>query len=79
MTDRTLRERAHDLDVTVWVGKSGIDPVVDELDDQLGDSQFVQSLDAVHWDGHGPAFSPAALRRSRPWLPAGPRDDSCAE
>lgn len=27
----------HALDVTVWVGKSGIDPVVDELADQLDD------------------------------------------
>jgi RNA-binding protein len=42
MTDDDLRERAHDLDVTVWVGKSGIDPVVDELDDQLGDRDLVK-------------------------------------
>ena len=27
----------HDLDATVRVGKSGIDPVVDELADQLAD------------------------------------------
>jgi RNA-binding protein len=37
-----LRKRAHDLDVTVWVGKGGIDPVVDELDDQLGDRDLVK-------------------------------------
>jgi len=34
--------RAHDLDVTVWVGKGGIDPVVDELDDQLADRDLVK-------------------------------------
>ena len=43
MNDGTRRQRIHDLDVTVWVGKNGIDPVVDELDDQLGDSQFVKA------------------------------------
>jgi len=32
----------HDLDVTVWVGKSGIDPVVDELADQLADREAVK-------------------------------------
>ena len=37
-----LRKRAHDLDVTVWVGKKGIDAVVDELDDQLGDATLVK-------------------------------------
>ena len=39
---RDLRQRVHDLDVTVWVGKSGIDPVVDELDDQLRDRDAVK-------------------------------------
>jgi len=39
---RDLRQRVHDLDVTVWVGKSGIDPVVDELDDQLHDRDAVK-------------------------------------
>ena len=38
-----LRKQAHDLDVTLWVGKSGIDPVVDELDDQLGDRRLVKA------------------------------------
>lgn len=37
-----LRERAHDLDVTVWVGKGGLDPVVDELSDQLADRDLVK-------------------------------------
>jgi len=37
-----VRSRAHDLDVTVWVGKGGIDPVVDELDDQLRDRELVK-------------------------------------
>lgn len=43
MTGKTRDQRLHDLDVTVWVGKNGIDPVVDELDDQLGDAQFVKT------------------------------------
>ena len=32
----------HDLDVTVWVGKAGIESVVGELDDQLGDREAVK-------------------------------------
>ena len=36
------REKIHNLDVTVWVGKAGIDPVVDELSDQLDDREFVK-------------------------------------
>ena len=43
MTDRTLRERAHDADVTVWVGKAGIDAVVEELSDQLNDRELVKA------------------------------------
>jgi RNA-binding protein len=42
MTDDDLRARAHDLDVTVWVGKSGVDPVVDELADQLAERDLVK-------------------------------------
>ena len=42
MTDDDLRSRAHDLDVTVWVGKGGIGAVVDELDDQLRDRDLVK-------------------------------------
>ncbi|WP_435195570.1 YhbY family RNA-binding protein [Natronomonas sp. EA1] len=37
-----LAARAHDLDVTVWVGKSGIAPVVDELQDQLQNENLVK-------------------------------------
>lgn len=43
MSDRELRKRAHDLDVTVWIGKGGIDAVVDELDDQLDDRDLVKA------------------------------------
>ncbi|WP_323677376.1 YhbY family RNA-binding protein [Halorubellus sp. PRR65] len=35
MNDEEMRKEAHDLDVTVWVGKAGIESVVDELSDQL--------------------------------------------
>jgi RNA-binding protein len=42
MTDADRRQRIHDLDVTVWAGKNGIDPVTDELADQLDDTQFVK-------------------------------------
>jgi len=35
MDEQELRKQAHDLDVTVWVGKAGIESVTDELDDQL--------------------------------------------
>lgn len=43
MADEDLRRRVHELDVTVWVGKAGIDPVVDELDDQLSDRELVKA------------------------------------
>ena len=43
MADRTLRERAHDVDVTVWVGKAGIKAVVGELSDQLDDRELVKA------------------------------------
>ncbi|ELZ23854.1 YhbY family RNA-binding protein [Haloterrigena sp. SYSU A558-1] len=42
MDTQALKQQAHDLDVTVWVGKSGIDAVVDELDDQLDDRDLVK-------------------------------------
>jgi len=42
MTDEDLRKEAHDLDVTVWVGKAGIDSVTDELADQLRDRKLVK-------------------------------------
>ena len=41
MTD-DLKQRAHDLDVTVWVGKGGVGAVVDELDDQLRERHLVK-------------------------------------
>jgi len=43
MSDTTRRQRIHELDVTVWVGKNGIEPVVDELDGQLDDAEFVKT------------------------------------
>ncbi len=39
---RTRDQRLHDLDVTVWVGKNGIEAVTDELADQLGGREFVK-------------------------------------
>ena len=42
MTNHKLRKEAHDLDVTVWVGKSGIEAVTDELKDQLQDRKLVK-------------------------------------
>ena len=43
MADRTLRERAHDVDVTVWVGKAGVEAVADELSDQLDNRELVKA------------------------------------
>ncbi|XVH31087.1 YhbY family RNA-binding protein [Haloferacaceae archaeon DSL9] len=42
MTNHDLRKQAHDLDVTVWVGKSGIASAADELRDQLDDRKLVK-------------------------------------
>ena len=42
MDRQERKRRAHDLDVTVWVGKSGIDAVADELDDQLSNEDLVK-------------------------------------
>jgi len=42
MSDSTRRQRIHNLDVTVWVGKRGIDAVTEELDDQLDEREFVK-------------------------------------
>ena len=42
MDEQELKRRAHDLDVTVWVGKGGIDSVVDELNDQLANENLVK-------------------------------------
>ncbi|MEM4782704.1 MAG: YhbY family RNA-binding protein [Halalkalicoccus sp.] len=38
-----LRKEAHDLDVTGWVGKGGIDAVAEELEDQLEDRELVKA------------------------------------
>jgi len=43
MDTQALRKQAHDLDVTVWVGKSGLEAVVDECDDQLKDRELVKA------------------------------------
>jgi RNA-binding protein len=42
MDTEERKRKAHDLDVTVWVGKSGLEAVVDELDDQLDDRDLVK-------------------------------------
>ena len=42
MDQQELRKRAHDLDVTLWVGKGGVDPVVDEAVDQLADRDLIK-------------------------------------
>lgn len=42
MTDGSRRQRIHELDVTVWVGKHGIEAVVDELDSQLKERGLVK-------------------------------------
>ncbi|PSQ27237.1 RNA-binding protein [Halobacteriales archaeon QS_9_67_15] len=43
MSDATRAQRLHELDVTVWVGKNGLDSVEDELNDQLADAEFVKT------------------------------------
>ncbi|MFC4986588.1 MULTISPECIES: YhbY family RNA-binding protein [Saliphagus] len=42
MDDQELKRRAHDLDVTVWVGKGGPEAVVEELDDQLSANDLIK-------------------------------------
>jgi RNA-binding protein len=37
-----LAKKAHEADVTVWVGKAGVDSVTDELVDQLEDRDVVK-------------------------------------
>jgi len=37
-----LATKAHEADVTVWVGKAGIESVVEELSDQLDDREVVK-------------------------------------
>ncbi len=43
MDRQALRKQAHDLDVTVWIGKAGIDSVVDELASQLQERELVKA------------------------------------
>lgn len=38
----TRKQRIHNLDVTLWVGKRGIAAVTNELNDQLADQEFVK-------------------------------------
>lgn len=38
----TRKQRIHNLDVTLWVGKRGISAVTDELNDQLAEQEFVK-------------------------------------
>lgn len=42
MDDQELKRRAHDVDVTVWVGKGGAEAVVEELDDQLSANDLIK-------------------------------------
>ena len=42
MGNQDLRKQAHDLDVTVWVGKSGIGAVEEELSGQLKNRNLVK-------------------------------------
>lgn len=53
MDDQELRTKAHEADVTVWVGKAGLDAVIDELDAQLADRELVKVkfLRAARSDG----------------------------
>lgn len=43
MDRQALRKQAHDLDVTVWVGKAGIESVVEELASQLDEKELVKA------------------------------------
>jgi len=42
MSDQSRKQRIHNLDVTVWVGKNGIEAVTEELTDQLKEREFVK-------------------------------------
>ncbi|WP_436934436.1 YhbY family RNA-binding protein [Halovenus marina] len=42
MSNTSRDQRIHELEVTVWVGKNGIDAVSDELSDQLQEREFVK-------------------------------------
>jgi RNA-binding protein len=38
----TRKQRIHNLDVTLWVGKRGIAAVTEELNEQLDNQEFVK-------------------------------------
>ncbi|MFB6110179.1 MAG: YhbY family RNA-binding protein [Halodesulfurarchaeum sp.] len=42
MSTERYRAEAQDIDVTVWVGKAGIESVREELADQLADRELVK-------------------------------------
>lgn len=42
MNEQEMRRRAHDLDATVRVGKSGVEAVADEVASQLDDRDMVK-------------------------------------
>ena len=42
MSEQNRTGQIHDLDVTLWVGKNGLEPVVDELADQLKNEDLVK-------------------------------------
>lgn len=42
MKEEEMARYAHELDVTVWVGKHGIESVVEELSDQLKNEDMVK-------------------------------------
>ena len=42
MPDTETQQRIHELDATLRVGKHGVESVVDELDDQLANSDLVK-------------------------------------
>ena len=42
MDEEQLRKRAHEADVTLWVGKGGVSAVSAELDDQLSERELVK-------------------------------------
>jgi RNA-binding protein len=43
MTDSDVHGRIQELDVSLWVGKGGVDPVVDELRTQLESRDLVKA------------------------------------
>ncbi|MEF8937082.1 MAG: YhbY family RNA-binding protein [Halovenus sp.] len=42
MSEETRPQRIHNLDVSVWVGKRGIDAVTEELNGQLEETDLVK-------------------------------------